>query len=215
MMRPLYERYRPQTWNEVIGQDKAIERIRTAGRRGFGSRAYWISGKSGTGKTTIALLLAREIADSFNIEELDAGQLTPARVSQIERDSLQYAMGTRNGKAYIVNEAHGLRKDTIRHLLVFLERIPEHTMVIFTTTKLGEDSLFEDKIDASPLVSRCIEVPLAQRGLAEAFAKRAREIATAEGLDGQDEKQYLKLANSKQSNMRAILQEIEAGTMLA
>jgi hypothetical protein len=59
------------------------------------------------------------------------------------------------------------------------------------------------------------KVPLAQRGLAEAFAKRAREIATTEGLDGQDEKQYLKLANSKQSNMRAILQEIEAGTMLA
>jgi len=214
-MRPLYERYRPQTWNEVIGQDKAIDRIRTAGRRGYGGRAYWISGKSGTGKTTIALLLAREIADPFNIEELDAGQLTPAKVSQIEKDSLQYTMGAKNGRAYIVNEAHGLRKDTIRQLLVFLERIPEHTMVIFTTTKLGEDSLFEDKIDASPLVSRCIEVPLAQRGLAEAFAKIAREIADTEGLDGQDEKQYLKLANSKQSNMRAILQEIEAGTMLA
>jgi len=214
-MRPLYEKYRPGTWEEVIGQEKAIERIRITGRRGFGGRAYWISGKSGTGKTTIALILAGEIADPFNIEELDASQLTPSKVSQIEKDSLQFGMGERNGRAYIVNEAHGLRKDTIRQLLVYLERIPEHTLVIFTTTKLGEESLFEDKIDASPLVSRCIEVPLAQRGLAEAFAKRARDIALAEGLDGRDDKQYVRLANSKQSNMRAILQEIEAGTMLA
>lgn len=56
--------------------------------------------------------------------------------------------------------------------------------MIFTTTVEGQDSLFEDAIDAHPLLSRCIELPLARRGLAEAFAKRAHEIADAEGLNG-------------------------------
>jgi DNA polymerase III subunit gamma/tau len=73
MIKPLYEQYRPQSWGEVIGQDKAIQKIEAMKRRGLGGRAYWIAGQSGTGKTTLARLLALEIADKLNVIEVDGG----------------------------------------------------------------------------------------------------------------------------------------------
>jgi DNA helicase TIP49 (TBP-interacting protein) len=82
----LSEKHRPREWAQVIGQSKAIatiDRLRKAG--GLSGRAYWVSGKSGTGKTTIGLLLAQEIADPLNIEEIDAQELTPARIRDMER----------------------------------------------------------------------------------------------------------------------------------
>ena len=45
----LTERYRPQTWGDVAGQDKAVARLRALAKRGLGGRAYWLSGQSGTG----------------------------------------------------------------------------------------------------------------------------------------------------------------------
>ena len=58
----LYEQYRPTTWAEIVGQDKVIARIEHLRLRGLAGRAYWIAGQSGTGKTTIARLLASENA---------------------------------------------------------------------------------------------------------------------------------------------------------
>ena len=52
--------------HQVVGQGKAIRRIDVLRKRGLSGRAYWLSGQSGTGKTTIARLLAAEIADDFN-----------------------------------------------------------------------------------------------------------------------------------------------------
>ena len=60
-MKILSEHYRPKTCAEVIGQEKAINKLQMLEKKGhLGGRAYWISGKSGTGKTTIARLLAAE-----------------------------------------------------------------------------------------------------------------------------------------------------------
>ena len=66
----LHEQYRPTTWGGVVGQDEAVKRFRTIAKRGVGGRAFWIAGPSGTGKTTIARLIAAEIADPFNRIEL-------------------------------------------------------------------------------------------------------------------------------------------------
>ncbi len=68
----LTEQYRPKTWADVVGQDKAIARIQALAKRGLAGRAFWIAGASGTGKTTIARILAREVADDWYVEETEA-----------------------------------------------------------------------------------------------------------------------------------------------
>ena len=215
-MSSLFERYRPASWEEVVGQSKAVGILRRlAGRGELSGRAYWLSGSSGTGKTTIARLLALDIADDFGIEELDATTLTVARLGELERSLAYKGMGSRTGRALIINEAHGLRKDVIRSLLVVLERLPAHAVVIFTTTCDGQESLFDDCDDSAPLLSRCLRLDLARRGLAEPFAARVQEIARAEGLDGRPIADYIRLAKDQRNNFRGMLGSVEAGAMLA
>lgn len=213
-VQPLFEQYRPRTWSELVGQDKIVAKVELLRRRGLGGRSFWITGSSGSGKSTIARLLASEIAEDWNIEELDASELTPAALREVERSMQTRGLGTRSGRAYLINESHGLRRDTIRQLLVVLERLPSHVMFVFCTTNDNESALFEDCLDGSPLTSRCIELPLSRRDLSRPFAERVQAIAQAEQLDGRPLADYLALAKRCRNNMRAMLCAVESGAMI-
>lgn len=207
-MQPLSEKYRPRTLDDVVGQDKAVAALRKV--RGFGGRAFWVSGPSGTGKTTLARIIAGEVADPSMTVELVARDLTADRMRDIVDTLGLYGWG-KGGRAVIVNEAHGLSRMMIERLLDALESIPQHAVWVFTTTKDGEEGLFEDQQDAGPLLSRCVKVRTTNQGFAEAFAARAMTIAQAEGLDGVPIGEYVKLARKCKNNARAILQAIDSG----
>jgi DNA polymerase III gamma/tau subunit len=182
--------------------------------RCWGGRAWWISGASGTGKTTIARIIASHGADALYITEYDsANTITASELNRIERSMCHLAPG-KGGRAYILNEAHGLRKPIVRRFLGLLERLPSHICLVFTTTKIGDADLFEDPIDPQPLLSRCARIELESQGLAKVFAAHCQRIAEKEGLDQKPLEAYVRLAERCKSNCREMLMAIEAGEMM-
>lgn len=209
----LTEKYRPATLQEVVGQDKAVAMVRRfAGR--FGGRAFWITGKSGTGKTTLAKIIAAEVADRWDTVEVVGRQLTVNGLGEIRQRWAYVAMGDKGGHALIVNEAHGLSKPVVEVFLDVLETLRDNVVVVFTTTNDGME-LFEDAhMDAGPFASRCVCIRLTNQGVTKPFAARLREIAQAEQLDGKPEADYIRLVTTCGQNFREALNRIEAGEML-
>lgn len=214
-LRQLHERWRPTSFEEIVGQDRCIKRVKLLrDGPGLGGRAYFLRGPSGTGKTSIARLIAAEVADDLTTEELDATGLSAAKIVETEDKMAHRPLSFARGFAVIINECHGLNKAATRQLLTTLERIPSHVCWILTTTDDGAATLF-DGIDAHPLLSRCIELPMARRGLCEDIAKRVQAICQAEELDGRPLSFYIEQTKQARNNMRKLLQDAESGAFLA
>lgn len=206
-----FERVRPQSWHEVVGQDKAIRQINAIRTRdgSLGGHAFFLTGQSGTGKTTLAKLIAAEVADDWAIVELDDGALLKSEhCDAMAREKHYRPVG--KGLCWIINEAHGLRGAMIRRLLGILEGMPEWLTVIFTTTCDGESKLFEDFDDSSPLMSRCECVALSRRDLTTPFAARLVAVAREFGiLNGHPNDFYLpaavRILKEERNNLRMAL----------
>lgn len=217
-MPSLFEELRPRTWFQVCAQDDALAKIESLRSRGFGGRAVWISGPSGTGKSSIARLLAAEIADELGTFEASAEKLTLKEIEAIERRYRLRAMG-KGGWGIIVNEAHGMAGPCVTELLDVLEtpRLPRHVLWVFTTTETmcqnheGEFRLSGSRTNAGPLLSRCTVLETAVNE--QRFASFAQHAARKAGLDGQPFEAYLALVRKCRGNLRAVLGEVEAGKM--
>ena len=215
-MNALYEQYRPKQWNDLVGQDKLLARIAVLRRRGLVGRVFWVTGDSGTGKTTVARLISAEVADPFAVIEMDAQDVSMDRVREFER-MCQFKPIGKGCHVLIVNEAHGLSSKVVSRLQTVLEHEPvqRNSTWIFTTTFQGQQSLFDTRMDACPFLSRATELTLEHgEDVVLAFAVRARMIARGEQLDGQPLDAYVQLVRDCKCNMRRVLQRIDSGEML-
>jgi len=144
----LYRKYRPETFDEVMGQDHIVKTIRGALLSGKIAHAYLLCGPRGTGKTTIARIIASELGTSVNdIYEMDAASNRGINEARDIRESVRTLPFDSKYKVYILDEVHMLTKEAWNALLKTIEEPPAHIIFILATTEL-------EKVPET-IVSRC------------------------------------------------------------
>lgn len=144
----LYRKYRPQTFDAVLGQEHVVSVLKASIAAGNVAHAYLFSGSRGTGKTSVARIFARELGTSDNdIFEIDAA--SNRRIDDVR--ALREAVLTRpfdsKYKVYILDEVHMMTGDAFNAFLKTLEEPPAHVIFILATTEL-------DKVPET-IISRC------------------------------------------------------------
>jgi DNA polymerase-3 subunit gamma/tau len=144
----LYRKYRPETFEEVIGQDHIVKVISGSLKLGKVAHAYLLCGPRGTGKTTIARIIASELGSSVNdIYEMDAASNRGIDDVRNIKESVRTMPFDSKYKIYILDEVHMFTKDAWNALLKTIEEPPSHVIFILATTEL-------EKIPET-IVSRC------------------------------------------------------------
>jgi DNA polymerase-3 subunit gamma/tau len=144
----LYRKYRPESFDEVIGQDHIVKAISGSLKAGKVAHAYLLCGPRGTGKTTIARIIAHELGSSVNdIYEMDAASNRGIDDVREIRENVRTLPFDSKYKIYILDEVHMFTKDAWNALLKTIEEPPEHVIFILATTEL-------EKIPET-IVSRC------------------------------------------------------------
>ena len=141
-MKALYRRYRPRSLSEVVGQAQITDVLSGAIKSGKLSHAYLFIGPRGTGKTSVARILAHEINgfkyeledDYLDIIEIDAASNTGVDNIRDLRERAIIAPTKGKYKVYIIDEVHMLSKSAFNALLKTLEEPPEHVIFIMATT---------------------------------------------------------------------------------
>lgn len=138
MSEPLHLKYRPQEFNEVVGQDAVVKSLQNVIKKGM-SHAFLFHGPSGTGKTTLARLAALAVGcDESSIMEIDAATHTGIESMRAVQDTLNYKpFGKAQNKAVLIDEFHMMSKSAFNSLLKVVEEPPEHVYWFFCTTELG------------------------------------------------------------------------------
>ena len=178
MSTVLYRKYRPQSFEEVLGQDHIVPILKNAVKTGRISHAYLFSGSRGTGKTSLARILAKEAGCSdIDLIEIDAASSRGIDEIRALREAVRFSPMQGNVKVYIIDEAHMLTKEAFNALLKTLEEPPVHAIFILATTEL-------DKVPET-IISRCQNFSF--RKISEEVLRKAlKNIAKKEGFEIDD-----------------------------
>jgi DNA polymerase-3 subunit gamma/tau len=169
----LYRKYRPQTFSDVVGQEQAVELLTGAIKQKKISHAYLFCGGRGTGKTTVARIVARDIGcNDEDIIEIDAASNRGIDEIRELREAVRTAPFSSPYKVYIIDEAHMLTKEAANALLKTLEEPPSHVVFILATTD-------PDKLPQT-IVSRCQKVAFRNPDI-ETLSQRLMYVAEKEG----------------------------------
>jgi len=210
----LARKYRPQTFDELVGQDHVVQTLKNAIETKRVAHAFLFVGPRGIGKTSTARILAkalnapggpridfdpneetcREIAEGRSMDVIEIDGASNNNVDQIRelRDNVQYAPSRGNFKIYIIDEVHMLSSAAFNALLKTLEEPPAHVKFIFATTE-------PHKVLAT-ILSRCQRFDLKRISDLD-IAKQLKFIADQESI--QVEESALKiLARNAEGGMR-------------
>jgi len=170
----LYRQYRPQTWSEVKGQPQVTDTLEKAIKNKKISHAYLFAGSRGTGKTSVARILARalDVSDK-DLYEIDAASNRGIDDIRQLREGVQTMPFESPYKFYIVDEAHMLTKDAWNAFLKTLEEPPAHAIFVMATTE-------RDKVPET-IQSRC-EVYTFKQPTREMLADVVADVAKKEGF---------------------------------
>ena len=195
MYQALYRKWRPRTFDDVVGQTHITETLKRQVATGRLSHAYLFTGTRGTGKTTCAKILARAVncehpvdgnpcnqcdacrgienGSILDVLELDAASNNGVDQVRALRDEAVYTPAAVRKRVYIVDEVHMLSTAAFNALLKILEEPPEHLMFILATTELH-------KVPAT-IKSRCQQFSF-RRILPGDIAARLHYVAEQEGI---------------------------------
>jgi DNA polymerase-3 subunit gamma/tau len=196
----LYRKYRPQSFEEVVGQEAVVRTLKNAIASGQVRQAYLFAGPRGTGKTSLARILAKSLncaqgptvtpdgtchacraiaaGTSLDVIEMDAASQRGIDDIREIRDRVVLQPVEGRHKVYILDEAHQLTDAAWNALLKLIEEPPPHLVFVFCTTDLS-------KVLAT-VRSRC-QTFVFQRPRLQDLVKRLRMIAGAEGIDVPDQ----------------------------
>lgn len=192
----LYRKYRPQSFSDVVGQEQTIELLTSAISQKKISHAYLFCGGRGTGKTTAARIVAREIGcNDEDIIEIDAASNRGIEEIRALREAVRTAPFSSPYKVYIIDEAHMLTKEAANALLKTLEEPPSHVVFILATTD-------PEKLPAT-IVSRCQKVVF-KNPTHDVLSSHLMHIAKAEGFELSDDTAHLVALHGKGSYRDAL-----------
>jgi len=196
----LYRAWRPQTFQDVVGQQHITQTLYNSLREAKVSHAYLFSGPRGTGKTSTAKILAKAVncerglehapcnecsackrisaGSVMDVVEIDAASNRGVEEIRDIRDKVKYAPTEVRRKVYIIDEVHMLTPEAFNALLKTLEEPPEHAMFILATTE-------PHKLPAT-IISRCQRFDFHRISLTEQV-ERMREICREEGIEAEEE----------------------------